>query len=458
MKITSENRYQKFYNRLFVISPWIVFAGLLQFHFQQFIPFNRIFRGVYFFDYVTIMDFFVVFLVFVFLIGRARGWIQFNKNRVPWPLKTVILLLLIAGLLQVLFQQVYEPVLTTTTEYFRSLFLFPLIFLVLAYRTIENGVIGLILKSYVLLVAVFCLLALLQYFTGIFPGARHDFMGRLVWPYVDFVTLEAASANWVAFFVTPALLLSFTNLLPTYRRLKHQDCDSSLKICPIMKDLKLYVVAFFLSGIVIYLTQSYGAYVALFAGISFYLFRSLSLKKFLASLLVLALIGGGIFFLQTKTLKYRVNYGNAEYKYSTSVASRADIYKMNVSMILKNPLLGVGLNQYQSYFALNHKQILGHEYGEVHIPPHAHNFFVSFWTSLGIFGFLAMVILLIDVLWRNKLKTTHPAVFVFIAIMIHGLIDSYYWKQEIAYIFWFVVLFSYLYEVQNSKSASVALS
>lgn len=448
------NRFSSFYERLFVLSPWVVFAGMLQFHFQKFIPFNRIFRGVYFFDYVTVMDLFVVFLVLVFLIGLIKGRIKFNENRVPWPLKTVILLLLFAGLLQVLFQQVYEPVLTTTTEYFRSLFLFPLIFLMLAYRTIDNSVISRIMKSYILLVVFFCILALIQYFTGIFPGAQQDFMARLVWPYVDFVTLEAASANWVAFFVTPALILSFTNLLPTYQRLRHQDCDSSLKICPLMKDIKLYIVAFFLSGIVIYLTQSYGAYVAVFVAITFYLFRALSFRKFLAAFIVISLIGGGIYYQQTKTWKFQVNYGNAEYRYSTSVASRADIYKMNVSMLLKNPVLGVGLNQYQSYFALNHKEVLGHEYGEVQIPPHAHNFFVSFWTALGIFGLLAMIILLIDVLWRTKLKPEYPAVFAFIAIMTHGLIDSYYWKQEIAYIFWIVVLLVYLYRVPGLNKPS----
>ena len=91
---------------------------------------------------------------------------------------------------------------------------------------------------------------------------------------------------------------------------------------------------------------------------------------------------------------------------------------------------------------------MGGELNESHIPPHAHNFFLSMWTNLGVFGFLAMVILVVGILWRSKLDPLNPAVFALIAIMAHGLIDSYYWKQEIAYTVWLVVVFAYLYKMK----------
>ncbi|HLG25601.1 MAG TPA: O-antigen ligase family protein [Candidatus Gracilibacteria bacterium] len=292
------------------------------------------------------------------------------------------------------------------------------------------------------MVGFFCALALLQHFTGIFPGEQKDFMGRLVWPFIDFVTLKSSSANWVAFFITPAHIISFIILCNTiiHRKKLRGDRAALLEFC-------FTAAIFFLADITVYLTQSYGAYAAIFAAITLYLFRALRFKEFLAVFLVLCVMAGGIFLLQKDTWKFKVFSGESSYRFDTSVTSRADIYRMNVHMILTNPLLGVGLNQYQSYFKEYQKEVLGHDLNESHTPPHAHNFFTSFWTSLGFFGFLAVVILMIGIFWHTKFSPGYPAAFVFLAIMIHGLIDAYYWKQEIAYTFWIVVGLCYLYRL-----------
>ncbi len=179
-----------------------------------------------------------------------------------------------------------------------------------------------------------------------------------------------------------------------------------------------------------------------------YLFRELKFKKFAAAFILILLVAGSLYLVQKNTWKFQVNYGDAEYRYSNSVASRWDIYTMNWHILLTRPLMGVGLNQYQSYFAANHKEVLGHEYGEVDLPPHAHNFLVSIWTSLGALGLLAMIFLIADLFWTHRLKPEYPGVFAFTAIMTHGLIDSYYWQQETAYIFWMIVLFTYLFETK----------
>lgn len=423
------NRLTGFYEWLFVLSPWVFFLGLLQYNFQKFIPVNRLFMGAHFFDYVTVIDFLVILMAGVFCYGYSKKTIRFNNNRLSALFKTAIFLMVAAGAAQIAFQEVFEPALSTPTEYFRSMFLFPMIYLVLAYRTLNSRVISRMVKSYALTVSVFCVLALLQYTTGIFPGEKHDFMGRLVWPFVDFVTLKATSANWAAFFTTPALALSFVHVWKK-------------------RDLKIFLPTFVLSAIVIYMTQSYGAYAAAFAGIAFYLFRELKFKKFLAAFIVMLLLGGGIYLVQKNSWKFRVNYADAEYRYTNSVDSRMDIYAMNWHILLTRPFLGVGMNQYQSYFAANHEKVLGHPYGEVEFPPHAHNFLVSIWTSLGALGLIAMALLIVDMLWKHKLKPEYPAVFAFLAIMTHGLIDSYYWRQEIAYIFWMTAIFTYLYEMK----------
>jgi len=437
-----KNTYNRFYNLLFVLAPWVIMAGMLQVNFQKFLPYQRIFKGPNFFDYFTVTDIFVTLLVGFLAYGLVSGAIKFNKRELPLELKIAAVLLMAAGLMQVLFQRIYEPVLSTPTEYFRMLFIFPLIFTVLLFRTTEEATAEKLVKSYMLTATFFSILALIQYLFGVFPGEQYDFMKRLTWPYLDFVTLKSSSANWAAFFVTPAVIFSFIKIVNSFKKVDFGG------------DFLIYNGGLFLSAITLYLTQSYGAFVAVFVALTLYFFRFFKTKGFIIAFTLLLFAAGAIYAIQSGTYKYMVLTNQVHYRYQNSVASRGDIMKMNLAMISAHPFLGVGLNQYQSYFSANQKAILGYQYGELQPPPHAHNFFLSMWTSLGFFGFLGMLILAAGLLWRSGFKPDQPAVFIFIAIMIHGLIDSYYWRQETAYIFWMVVALSYIYSITSERKRS----
>lgn len=429
---------KKIYEKLVLFLPWAVMLGVFQVNFQKFLPFQRIFKGAYFFDYFTVTDIFVSLLLVFVVVGLVTKKIKFTERKLPIELLIAVGLLLVAGVLELVFQVTYEPILTTPSEYFRGLFLYPILVTILLIRTLDEVMVGKLLKSYVSMVMTFGVLALVQFVSGVFPGAMRDFTGRLTWPYVDFLTLKSGSANWAAFFVTPTVILSFARLVQIF----------SAKLPKKKKDLFFWIAALVIADCVLLLTQSYGALVAASVAALFYCFRALPLKKFFAILgvfLFLCAVGFGV-IMQTK--KFQILTGKQEFKFDTSATSRVDIYKMNLAIISSNPLLGVGLNQYQSYFTSHQEKVLGHKLNESHVPPHAHNFFMSFWTNLGVFGVLAMVILVCGIFWRFTFSAESPAVFVLLAIMIHGLIDSYYWQQEIAYTFWIVVSLCYLFEIK----------
>lgn len=430
----------RWYRFLFTLSPWAIFAGMLHFHFQQFLPAQRLFKGLEFFDFISVTDLFVGVLFVLFVVGLVSGAIKLQERRIPTEWKAAIGMFLIAMGLQMLLQRTYEPVLSTPFEYFRSLFLFPLIFAVMAYQTLDDKSLGKLMRSYLAMVVMFCSLALIQHLTGWFPGEQKDFMGRLVWPYIDFLTLKSASANWVAFFVTPALVLSFIHSFDTLR-------SPDRKKLVRQEYFWLYGLTLILSIVTLYLTQSYGGYVAVLGAVTLYLFRALPFKRFSLALLIIGVIIGAGYLHQQTTWKYQVLTSQVDYRFANSAASRTDIYRMNFHMIQTYPLIGTGLNQYQSYFADHQVEVLGSELNESHIPPHAHNFFMSFWTSLGLFGFAAMLTLIVGIFWRAKFDPNNPAVFVLVAIMLHGLIESWYWKQEMAYFFWIMVMLSYLYRL-----------
>jgi|GEM_PF-3310440 len=432
---------KKVYNFLFILSPWFILLGMLQVNFQKLIPYQEYFKGRYFFDFYTITDLLIALLIVVFFAGLIFKKNSFNANKIPREFILTTALLLAAGVIQILFQKTYDPILTDPVEYFRSMILYPLVYALLIFKTINQKTLNRFLISYILMIAVFCSAALIQYFFNVFPGVQYDFTKRLVWPYIDPVTLKWQSANWVAFFTTPGFVISF---IKTFNGIRLRKFNAEFYI---------FAITAALAATVIYFVQSYGAYAAIFGAIVIYLFKTLKTKHFLIAFLCLIIAACGIYALQKNSLKYKIFTGEQKYKYETSTEARKDIYKMNFYIIKNYPLLGVGLNQYQSFFNQN-KQILGHNFNEVLIPPHAHNFFISFWTSLGILGVLAMLILIIGIFWRVKFNPMSPAVFALAAIMIHGLIDSYYWKPEIAYTFWLVIALSLETVLEQNRKKS----
>ena len=421
----------KMYEWLLLFSPWVLLLSVFQQSYWRFFPLKRFFSGPQFFDWITITDLYVIFVVVILAVGLAKKVITFEKKKLPWEFIAGISLILAAGILQIFFQKTYEPVLSTPAEYFRSLFIFPILLTILLYKSLNDEQVQKLIRQFLFMEGTFCFLALIQYFSGIFPGDRYDFMQRLTWPYIDFLTLKASSANWAAFFVTPGAVISFIKIF------------NLAKVKKLGDDFKLYALIFGLCLTVLYFTQSYGAYAAVMAALGLFMFRSLPLKKFAAALTILVLLGGGVYLLQKNSYKFQVLTGQKDYRFENSAESRKDIYQMNFQMVKDNPLLGVGLNQYQSYFTQTNEATLGHKYNESLIPPHAHNFFLSMWLSLGFPGLAGILFLVIGAFYRSKFKPENIAVFVLAAIMVHGLIDSYYWKQEITYIFWLIMILSY---------------
>ena len=425
---------KKIYEKLVLLLPWAIMLGIFQVNFQKFLPFQRIFKGEYFFDYFTVTDIFVSLMLAFVVAGIMTKKIRFTERKLPVELLLAVGFLLVAGFLELMFQSTYEPILTTPSEYFRGLFLYPILVTILLIRTLDEDMVEKLLRSYVCMVMMFGLLALFQFVTGLFPGAMRDFTGRLTWPYIDFLTLKSGSANWAAFFVTPTVILSFAKLVQM----------NAAKITQKRNVIFFWIFALVISSFVLAFTQSYGAFAAVGTVSLLYCFRALPWKKFLVVLVTCLFIGVVGIGVVSQTKKFQILTGQQAFKFDTSATSRVDIYTMNLAIIKSHPLLGVGLNQYQSYFASHQEKVLGHKLNESHVPPHAHNFFMSFWTNLGIFGVLAMIILVFGIFWRFKFLAESPAVFVLLAIMIHGLIDSYYWQQEIAYTFWIMVALSYL--------------
>ena len=252
---------------LFYLGPWVLLFGLYRHNFQKFFPYDPALKGPHFFDFFTVIDGYILIIIVFFVTGILSGLIKPDIKKVRVEIWIGILLLILAGILELLYQVPIEPILTTPIEYFKTLIIFPFIFTLIGLTTLDEKSIKPLVYSYLSMICVFSVTSLFQFFTHYFPGATLDFTGRLVWPFIDFLSLDIASANWVAFFTVPAVVLSFAGFIQSAIHKKNSP-----------KTI-FFAVSFLLSATVVYLTQSYGAYTGLFVAFSLYLYKILPLKN-----------------------------------------------------------------------------------------------------------------------------------------------------------------------------------
>lgn len=133
---------------------------------------------------------------------------------------------------------------------------------------------------------------------------------------------------------------------------------------------------------------------------------------------------------------------------TTSNNLRYEIWRTTVVDILPaKGLFGVGLANFQPYFSqITAERINFPEY----ISPWArtpHNLFLTIWTNLGLLGLVAFIWLIINFFRRTSRADTPWRLGLLLAmttILIHGLVDASYWKNDLAALFWALMAMSYL--------------
>jgi len=233
------------------------------------------------------------------------------------------------------------------------------------------------------------------------------------------------SANYLAMYLSPILILS----LYLYSLTKNK----IIKILLITNYLLLITV--------IYLTYSYGAWLGLgFAFVFIVLNRKdKKLALILFSLIILGLV------LQIPSHKFQ---GFLDLSYPSS-ESRLVIWQSAWEISKDHSFIGIGPGMFQKYYLEYQDKFALYPEWAV---PQPHNIFFSFWLQTGLIGLSGFIWLLI-VFFRNALRTflyegtssTISAILVaaMIYVLVHGLVDTTYWKNDLALIFWLIIALGY---------------
>ena len=261
-------------------------------------------------------------------------------------------------------------------------------------------------------VASGALVALVSYFFGIFGnGFATD--ARL--------TGFFESANYLSLYLVPAFLLSLYYGYDSKSSTSFQRWVNLVSIATI--------------GHALLMTQSYAAILAVFGSIGLFILRLVILhrktnKKLFWAFILLVVAFLGLMATQLNSPKFK-QFLEWDIRSSTSV--RLEIYQVSARLIQDHPLTGVGPGLFQSYYQTQAPLVFGRVPLEWNMP-HPHNIFLAFWLNAGLLGFLA----LLGFLFLTHRQFTYP-LLAFWGILIHGLFDTPFWKNDLAMVFWLVV-------------------
>ena len=372
----------------------------------------------------TVLEIMIYILFLVWIFGRIRknnfypalaeGFSGFNRSCKNNFTLSIGIALLFLGLT---ISTLNSTDLRTSFGIFKGWFFDPFLFFIVFTSVIKkNDDIILSLKSWVFsgvtvsLISIFYLL-----------NNELTFDGRLKAFFL--------SPNHLAMYLAPAFLIALFFLL----------------------NKRVFSIFLLIIFVPLYFTYSYGAFLGIFAGILYLasrdaincvstvnIFRnrvsgtrnSVSVYVFL-----LIIIFAGFIFISSNKFNQIINSDSR-----SSFHSRLMIWNSAGEIIKDNPLFGIGPGTFQKTY-LFYAEKFDEQYLEWAVPQ-PHNIFLAFYLQTGLIGFVGFILILFWFFRRRNeaLPRSYNVInALMIYILIHGLVDTTYWKNDLSLMFWIII-------------------
>ncbi len=356
----------------------------------------------------------VVAIVWISYKNRLKDFLEFSytRDRILFWLAT---LFFIAGFLSLFIGGFSMP----KAGQFIVLFAQPIaVFFLLRYISANSSKVHAGMQTAMYVFAAACgILAIVQYTTLL--SLPPDWLGNAAEPKraIGFFV----HPNGLALFLTPILAFLIPDL---FRKLE-------LSQSWLNKQILLTSMAWILGVIGLFLSLSRGGWIGFAAAAVVYGIFMAS-KKFLYATLV-GIVVCAIVVFSIPNLRYRIIlpfYGEK------SAVARFSLWETGVKMISDSPVLGKGLLGFGgNWDRYNTDPNLDHYNSP-------HNIILNFWTDTGLLGlasFLGLAGYGLYKSFRSRRDVWKAGLVLFlIAIILHGLIDTPYFKNDLALVFWIV--------------------
>ncbi len=248
-------------------------------------------------------------------------------------------------------------------------------------------------------------------------------------PQVWRATGPFPQSNFLGLFLGPIIILGVGQIF------KYKKANPRLAL--------FYLATFLLSMVAIVMARSQGAALGVAAGLAS--FGWTFNRKYRRQTIIIAIILLGLAFAVAPSRNYLIK--RIEFQ-TLSEQLRLNIWQGAADMIKTHPLLGVGLRGYQElapkyqkfYYQPGTKILVS-----VETHPYPHDLFLAIWAELGLYGLLIFLLVIVQFFLQLKQdkKLDHFLSISLMAaittILVHGLVDTPYFKNDLAIIFWVVI-------------------
>ena len=368
------------------------------------------------------------------------------RNPIPKALRLPLILFLIASTFAVF----VSPNFRAASGLWKAYFIVPMLFFIIFIYTIKTfDDLKKVIRFLGLIAIAIGIFAVIQKFTGILipnPFWADEATRR--------VTTFFGYPNANALLLAPIVFLTLGNLID----------DLRAKVFS-FKFLVLNLLAIILGILTIIWTQSTGATIALIVGLIFLLIFYKKTRLIALSIILILSIG-----LTFSTEVQRVITNKLTVVSETHLPldasdlhMRVQQWRETISMLSDTPIFGPGLAGYQSLM------IPYHQNSHVEIYLYPHNFFLNFWTETGLLGLISTIwiLVLFFILGFKAYNKSNIQIFKYsnnpltltttcamIVLLVHGLVDVPYFKNDLSILFWIIVgLMIILYNERRSGRA-----
>jgi O-antigen ligase len=367
---------------------------------------------------------FTLFILFTFRetikkISR-NVWLSLDKMMVVG-----LVLFLVGATLSTLLNEVS----TTSLGQFKSWFIFPAIFFVYTYSYLflKDGTSKTLYVSWLTGVSVIASIALYGYANNLLTYDQ-----RLAFPYT--------SANFLAYVLAPAIIVC------GYFIFQLRDNKKRLLLGPLLTTI------IFLT----FLTKSYNTWLAITAAAAVGLYFVGIQKSQLVKRRRL-IVGIAILFLMSSFLFLELGSPKFQNLFlengRSSFDSRMMIWDSAEAIIKDHWVLGIGVGNFQDNYLLYQTNFAPYLEWAV---PQPHNIVLAVWLQTGVVGLIGFVVFLGRCLQllsvkcyreREIKKRLEGAAIISLWVLFlgYGTLDTPYFRNDLAFVFWLQVLLSCLY-------------
>ncbi len=382
----------------------------------------------------TFLEILLVLTVLVWCIQTSPR--QLKKHLTSLPYRYIILVFVFAATLAVF----VAPELRAALGVWKAYIIEPTLFYIVATVVLKKRDIPWIIGSLGISALLMSLVSTYQEFTG--WGIPNPFWAA---EETRRVTSFYGYPNALGLYAAPILILIFGWLMTSVQQR--------------VKDGLYWITLFFQMSVLIFgiaailFAESHGAVLALAAGLVF--FGMLLSRRSAAITGAIILMGVGVLLLLPG---YRIPLWEEVTLQGVSGEIRRMQWQETWAMLQERPLAGAGLSGYQAAVAPFHTA----DHIEVYLYPHTLIF--NFWSEVGFVGMIALLglwlFILVRTAWlgqgiaqRHAELSLDPEPVVqrrlllavsaaFTVMLVHGLVDVPYFKNDLSVLFWLMVAMS----------------